>query len=80
MAENFKNDVYAFSCLTVRNLKLFFKDKMQVFFSLLAPLIVLFLYVACSFIKVYIINLLQGLFEPDMTYIQLFFRIKEEFV
>lgn len=46
MAENLKNDVYVFSCLTVRNLKLFFKDKMQVFFSLLAPLIVLFLYVA----------------------------------
>lgn len=46
MAEKIKADFAAFGRLTERNLKLFFKDKMQVFFSLLAPLIVLFLYVA----------------------------------
>lgn len=46
MAEKLKADIAAFGRLTERNLKLFFKDKMQVFFSLLAPLIVLFLYVA----------------------------------
>ena len=46
MVEKFKTDMYAFICLTGRNLKLFFRDKMQVFFSLLAPIIVLFLYVA----------------------------------
>lgn len=46
MAEKFKADFAALGRLTERNLKLFFKDKMQVFFSLLAPLIVLFLYVA----------------------------------
>ena len=46
MAEKFILHGNAFCRLTVRNLKLFLKDKMQVFFSLLAPLIVLFLYVA----------------------------------
>ena len=46
MAEKFILHGNAFYRLTVRNLKLFLKDKMQVFFSLLAPLIVLFLYVA----------------------------------
>lgn len=39
-----KNDLYALLQLTRRNLKIFLKDKANVFFSLLAPLIVLALY------------------------------------
>ncbi len=40
-----KNDLYTLFQLTKRNIKLFLKDKAGVFFSLLAPLIVLLLYV-----------------------------------
>ena len=39
------NDAYALWQLTRRNLKIFLKDKANIFFSLLAPLIVLALYV-----------------------------------
>lgn len=35
----------ALLCMTARNLKIFLKDKANIFFSLLAPLIVLALYV-----------------------------------
>ena len=38
-------NAYALWLLTRRNLKIFLKDKANVFFSLLAPLIVLALYV-----------------------------------
>lgn len=42
---NFKANAHLFSSLTLRNLKLFLKDKMQVFFSILGPLIIVMLYV-----------------------------------
>ena len=40
-----KSDFYALAGLTKRGIKIFLKDKAGVFFSLLAPLIVLMLYV-----------------------------------
>lgn len=43
--KEFSNDIYALGTMAKRNLKLFFLDKAGVFFSLLAPLIVLVLYV-----------------------------------
>lgn len=43
--ENIKNDFYTLYQLTLRNLKIFLKDKASVFFSLMAPLIILLLYV-----------------------------------
>lgn len=43
--KEFGNDMYALGTMAKRNLKLFFLDKAGVFFSLLAPLIVLVLYI-----------------------------------
>ena len=43
--KNFGNDMYALWQMVVRSFKIFLKDRMSVFFSLLAPLIVLMLYV-----------------------------------
>lgn len=43
--KEFGNDIYALGTMAKRNLKLFFLDKAGVFFSLLAPLIVLVLYI-----------------------------------
>lgn len=45
LSENIKNDFYTLYQLTLRNLKIFLKDKANVFFSLMAPLIILLLYV-----------------------------------
>jgi len=46
MLENFKSDTYTFSMLATRCIKVFLKDKMNVFFALMAPLIVVLLYLA----------------------------------
>lgn len=43
--KEFGNDLYTLGTMAKRNLKLFFLDKAGVFFSLLAPLIVLVLYI-----------------------------------
>lgn len=43
--KEFSNDIYSLGTMAKRNLKLFFLDKAGVFFSLLAPLIVLILYI-----------------------------------
>ena len=40
-----KNNLLSLSCLVKRNIKLFLKDKMLVLFSVLAPLIILILYI-----------------------------------
>lgn len=45
MKNSFKSDIRIVWCLVERNVKIFLKDKMSVFFSLLAPLIILGLYV-----------------------------------
>lgn len=45
MKNSFKSDIRIVWCLVERNVKIFLKDKMGVFFSLLAPLIILGLYV-----------------------------------
>lgn len=45
MKETFVKDIITVSKLVERNIKIFLKDKMGVFFSLLAPLIVLGLYI-----------------------------------
>lgn len=42
---NFRSEFYTLGMLTKRNLKLFLKDKASVFFSLLAPLIAMLLYI-----------------------------------
>ena len=44
-ADKFKDGAVTLSKLVERSLKIFLKDKVGVFFSLLAPLIVLVLYV-----------------------------------
>lgn len=43
--KGFKNDVSVISGLALRGIKIFLSDKMSVFFSLLAPIIILMLYV-----------------------------------
>ena len=43
--KSFKNDVSVASGLALRGIKIFLSDKMSVFFSLLAPIIILMLYV-----------------------------------
>ncbi len=42
---NLKNDMITLSSLVKRSLKVFLKDRMTVFFSLLAPIIILVLYI-----------------------------------
>ena len=43
--KSFKNDFSVASGLALRGIKIFLSDKMSVFFSLLAPIIILMLYV-----------------------------------
>lgn len=57
--------------LTTRNVKLFFKDKVTVFFSLLAPILVFMIYVLFlgDIQSDAINNLIAGQFELDQSYV-----------
>ena len=64
------DDLYTFSMTTTRCMKLFLRDKMSVFFALLAPFIVLLLYVLFlgDMQKDTVLSMMQGILQTDKIF------------